>query len=122
MTTGNDKIAILNTSRKIRTVKGQTNTNRKGSTEPRRFKSHLQPLTMNMIPVAFWNIYKRQRIVKSWLATGILIAGKDAEIPQRKIAAEQAEKIDPTAVAEAAAVAQLKSEGDDDGEDYGKAE
>lgn len=121
MKTGINKIAILNTSAKIRTLKGQTKTNRKGTEDPRRFKNHLQPKQLNMVPVAFWNIYKRHKIVLAWLDEGILVVGKDAETEQKRADAVTPEKPDAGKAAEKAALAQLNSEGagdeDEDEED-----
>lgn len=109
--TGNSKIAVFNNSSKIRTLKGETITKVKGSIDPKRFKSHLQPGVMNMIPLAYWAIYKRQKIVQAWLAQGVLVAGKDADIKKKKEDAETLEQFDAKAAEEAATIAQLESEG-----------
>ena len=111
--TGTNKIAVLNTSAKIRTLKGQTKGNRKGSISARNFKSALMPSVLNMVPVAFWAIYKRQKIVQSWIDTGILVVGNGAEKKLEKVVVE---KVDPAKVAEDAALAQLREESKEDGE------
>ena len=102
MKTGKDKISIFNPTQKIRTLKGQTKTNQKDTNAPRALKSVLMPGVVNLIPVSFWNIYKRQKIVQAWLYTGIRVEGDSAAAKDMKAQTSEQVQHNAKEVAEAA--------------------
>lgn len=113
---GNDIIGVFNNTQRIIALKGQVPV-KDDKREPKRFCNRLNPGVLSFVPKAFWNIYKRNKVVAAMLDEEKLMVNKR---PPAQNAAKEKNKssaeIQQEATLKALAESSEDLENDDGGE------
>lgn len=106
-------IGIFNNTGRILVLKGQTKARGK-NLQGRRFKDILQPMCINLIPLAFWTAYKKNKVTQSLIDDEIILVNPPpkSEKPEKSLSQTKQE------LEQANALALLEDEDEDeDGDD-----
>ena len=110
-----DVVGVFNSTQRIITLKGQTKSKK-------RFKSQLLPKCMNLVPTAYMEIYKRNKLVQIMLDEETLLTGRSANKAEKSQEPKEVKKADNKAAEEAAILSELsadETDGDTSEEDEG---